>query len=200
MPEAEAAHLLRVYSEAGVILEYGSGGSTELAARMPGKYIMSVESDRDWARHLRQRLCGPDILSPAVVHHVGIGKTGPWGRPLDTTSWRRFHAYPNDVWDQGWFRHPDVVLVDGRFRTGCFAAVLLRIQRPVRVLFDDYGVRPLYHQVEEFVRPVAMVGRMAEFRIEPGQIAPQKIGLLIGLFFQGSVHGVTEAFYQRPSV
>lgn len=196
MPEDEAAHLTRVYSEASVILEYGSGGSTELGSRMPGKYIMSVESDRDWARSLRQRLCGPDILSPVVVHHVDIGRTGPWGRPRDDRAWRRFHAYPNEVWEQKWFRHPDVVLIDGRFRTACFATILLRVERPVRVLFDDYGVRPLYHQVEEFVRPAAMFGRMAEFRVEPGRVDPRKIGLLISQFFQGSIQGMTEADYQ----
>lgn len=199
MPEAEIAHLGHVYSGAGVILEYGSGGSTELGARMPGKYIMSVESDRDWARSLRRKLCGPDILSPAVIHHVDIGQTGQWGRPLDAHAWRRFHAYPNEVWEQGWFRHPDVVLIDGRFRTACFATVMLRAERPVRVLFDDYGVRLLYHQVENFLRPTRMIGRMAEFHVEPGRIDPRKAGLLISQFFQGSIQGMTEEDYQlRP--
>lgn len=196
MPEAEVAHLKRVYAEANVILEYGSGGSTELGARMPGKYIMSVESDQNWARDLRQKLCGPDILSPVIVHHADIGPTGPWGRPLDTSAWRRFHAYPNEVWDQSWFRHPDVVLIDGRFRTACFATVMMRAERPVRVLFDDYGVRPMYHQIEEFLRPTAMIGRMAEFWIEPGPLDPRKTSLLISQFFQGALHGMTEASYR----
>lgn len=197
MPAAEVEHLRRVYADAEVILEYGSGGSTELAARLPGKYIMSVESDRDWARTLRSKLCGPEIVSPAVVYHSDIGTTGPWGRPLDDHAWRRFHSYPNAVWEQSWFRHPDVVLIDGRFRTACFATVLMRAERPVRVLFDDYGVRPLYHQVEKFVRPTAMIGRMADFRIEPGQIDPKQIGLLVSQFFQGTVHGISETHYQR---
>lgn len=196
MPDAEVAHLKRVYSDATVILEYGSGGSTELAARMPGKYIMSVESDRDWARNLREKLCSPEILSPVVVHHADIGRTGPWGRPLDTEAWRSFPDYPNGVWDQTWFRHPDVVLIDGRFRTACFATVLLRAEKPVRVLFDDYGVRPLYHQIEEFLRPRKMIGRMAEFRVEPRHINSRKTGLLIRQFFQGSLHGTNETYYQ----
>lgn len=196
MPKEEVAHLTQVYSDATVILEYGSGGSTELGARMPNKYIMSVESDREWARSLRQRLHRSDVRSPIVVHHVDIGETGPWGRPLDARAWRRFHLYPNEVWDQPWFRHPDVILIDGRFRTACFATVLMRTEKPVRILFDDYAIRPLYHQIEEFVQPTASIGRMAEFWIEPGQVERKKAGLLIRQFFQGSIHGAGEAYYQ----
>ena len=196
MPEAEVEHFTQAYTEAKVILEYGSGGSTEVAARMPGKYIMSVESDRAWARALRGKLTGPEILSRPVVYHVDIGPTGPWGRPLSDSIWRNYHAYPNGVWDQSWFRHPDVVLIDGRFRTACLATILLRAERPVRVLFDDYGVRPLYHQVEALIKPSRMIGRMAEFLVEPNRVHQRDIGLLIGQFFQVSLHGMTEKEYQ----
>lgn len=196
MPEAEVEHLTHAYAEAKVILEYGSGGSTKVAARMPGKYIMSVESDRAWARELRQTLAGPDILSRSVIHHVDIGVTGPWGRPLNDREWRDFHHYPNSVWDQPWFRHPDVVLIDGRFRTACLAAVLLRAERPVQVLFDDYGVRPLYHQLEKIIKPARMVGRMAEFHIKPNLTRQRDMGLLIWQFFQVSLHGMLEKDYQ----
>lgn len=194
MPEAESKYLRDAYQEARVILEYGSGGSTRMAASMPGKYIMSVESDRDWARELRHELIGS--RSPVTILHVDVGKTGPWGRPLDETAWRRFHAYPNLVWDQKWFRHPDVVLIDGRFRTACFSTIFLRAERPVRVLFDDYGVRPLYHQVEQFLKPKAVVGRLAEFWVEPGQVKPKMISTIIAQFFKGSVHGTVEKDYQ----
>ena len=197
MPEAEVEHLTRAYADARVILEYGSGGSTEIAAHMPGKYIMSVESDRAWARALREKLSGSEVLSHAVIHHVDIGATGPWGRPLDDHAWRNFHAYPNDIWEQSWFRHPDVVLIDGRFRNACLATVLLRAERPVRVLFDDYGVRPLYHQIEEIIEPVRMIGRMAEFHVEPGRVRPHQIGVLLRQFFWVSVHGMSEQDYQQ---
>lgn len=196
MPEAETVHLSQSYSDATVILEYGSGASTELGARMPGKYIMSVESDRQWARDLREKLSVPEVVSPVVVHHADVGKTGPWGKPVDTKAWRRFPFYPNEVWDQSWFRHPDLVLIDGRFRTACFVTVLMRAEKPVRVLFDDYGVRPLYHQVEALLKPRAMIGRMAEFWVEPNQIDRHKVGLLVRQFFYGALHGEGEAFYQ----
>jgi len=196
MPAEEVEHLTQVYSESTVILEYGSGGSTELGARMPGKYIMSVESDRQWSRDLREKLNVPAVLSPVVVHHTNVGMTGPWGRPVDLQAWRCFPNYPNEVWDQTWFRHPDVVLIDGRFRNACFATVLMRAEKPVRVLFDDYTVRPLYHQIEQFLPPCRMIGRMAEFWVEPGGVDLQQFSLLVRQYFLGSLHGVSEAYYQ----
>ena len=53
LPEAEAAHSRAAYKDAKAILEYGSGGSTVMAAEMPGKRVWSVESDADWAQMMR---------------------------------------------------------------------------------------------------------------------------------------------------
>ena len=36
MPEAESALLRETYGRAGVILEYGTGGSTVVASELPG--------------------------------------------------------------------------------------------------------------------------------------------------------------------
>lgn len=195
MPDTEAEYLTAAYAEAQVILEYGSGGSTQIAARMPGKYVMSVESDLAWARALRQSLRAPDVQARSVVHHADIGETGPWGRPLDDRNWQSYPAYSSAPWDQVWFRHPDLVLIDGRFRTACFATVLMRATRPVRILFDDYTLRPHYHKVEQVLKPLRLVGRLAEFHVEPGMLRPQDMGLLIQQFFWVTLHGVKEAVY-----
>lgn len=194
MPEKETDHLTKVYAKARVILEYGSGGSTHLAATMPGKYIMSVESDFDWTRDLRRDLAG--AASSVILHHVDIGPTGPWGRPLNDERWRAFHRYPNSVWEQTWFRQPDVVLIDGRFRTACLAAVMLRTTRPVTVLFDDYGVRDRYRLVEKIIKPSRSIGRMAEFQVQPNAVSQSEIGFVVEQFFQMTVHGEGEAAYR----
>jgi hypothetical protein len=52
LPEAEAATIRAAYERAGVILEYGSGGSTVLGAEL-GKRVLSVESDKAWAQMMR---------------------------------------------------------------------------------------------------------------------------------------------------
>lgn len=189
MPEAEAAHLLAAYEEAQVILEYGSGGSTRAAAQMSGKLVFSVESDRDWARSLRREIAAFPPRSQVIILHVDIGRTGPWGRALDESAWRNYHRYPNAIWDEPYFRHPDLVLIDGRFRAACLLTVALRASRPVRVLFDDYHDRPKYHMVERILQPVRSIGRMAEFHVEPGSVRNEDMGFLIGQYFDVTVHG-----------
>lgn len=184
LPPKEAAYLRSHYERASTILEYGSGGSTWLGASLPGKYIMSVESDERWAADIREKIEQGGLPSAAIIWYVNVGPTGPWGRPIDDRAWKRFHLYPLSVWDQSFMRHPDVILIDGRFRAACFAAACLRISRPTTVLFDDYADRPRYHAVERIVRPVEMVGRMAVFHLKPGLIPPDQWTNVIGLFGQ----------------
>ena len=89
MPEAEAAHLRAAYAEADAILEYGAGGSTMLAARMPGKRVWSVESDADWAATLRDRLDadppaeGTEIEATVPLSHL-LTPQGPSPRAAET--------------------------------------------------------------------------------------------------------------------
>ncbi len=192
-PEAEAAHLRAAQGHARVILEYGTGGSTWMAAEQPGKLVLGVESDRDWALRLQAALdrgwLAGDLASGGIVHHVDIGPTGAWGRPRDARAWARFHRYPLEIWDQPFFRHPDLILIDGRFRPACLATACLRITRPVTVLFDDYTDRPAYHAVERFARPARCIGRMAEFHLTPGQVPQADLGRVIDLFARPSFAG-----------
>lgn len=186
MPEAEATYLQECYAHARVILEYGSGGSTELAAQMSGKLIMSIESDRDWARSLRQKIAAQAPLSQVIIQHVDIGQTGSWGRAVDNNKWQSYHRYPNAIWEAPFFRHPDVILIDGRFRTACLMTAILRITRPLTVLFDDYVTRPKYQLIEQVIRPKRLVGRMAEFNLQPGLAQNKDIGFIIEQFFQAT--------------
>lgn len=181
-PDVEAAHVRAAYAEARAILEYGSGGSTVMAAEMAGKYILSVESDRAWAMSLQLYLDEAEIRSAATVWHVDIGETGDWGRPRDHTAWRQFPSYAMGIWEEPFFRHPDVILIDGRFRAACLLTAALRIERPVTVLFDDYYDRPRYHAVEEVIAPTRQIGRMAEFALTPGGVSPQAVTHLVQSF------------------
>lgn len=177
---AQEAEALRHYYKAGRnILEYGSGGSTVLGARA-GCSILSVESDKAWADRLAAQLA---LISPkARVHHVDIGPTGRWGKPIDVTAFPKFHAYPLSVWDRPDCKEPDLVLIDGRFRAACLVAVRLRIKRPTTVLFDDYVDRPQYHGVEYLARLDEMIGRMARFTVTPGPIPAEMMTTAIGWF------------------
>lgn len=167
LPAAEADLLIGEYARAGVILEYGTGGSTVLAGDAEGRTVFSVESDRDWLDDLAAWFAAHPPRAAVHLHHADVGPTGKWGAPTNNRAWARFHRYPLGVWEREDFVHPDLVLIDGRFRAGCLLATLFRIDRPVTVLFDDYTGRPGYHAVERYVQPSELVGRMARFELTP---------------------------------
>ena len=183
MPEVEAAAYAAGLRAAQVVLEYGSGGSTVLAAEM-GKTVFSVESDAEWLQGMRDWFTRHPAKGKLVLHHADIGPTGKWGMPTGPKAFRRFPGYALDIWDHPDFEHPDLVLIDGRFRPACLLATAFRITRPVTVLFDDYTGREPYHAIEAMFRPVALHGRMAEFHLEPTPIPADKLAWAMGWFLK----------------
>jgi len=169
LPEAEAARLRDAYEQAGVILEYGSGGSTVMAGEMPAKRVFTVESDQSWAEMMRAwfHQAPPATGTEVDIIWSDIGPTKEWGYPAGNSEWQRYARYPLEVWELPEMRQPDVVLVDGRFRAGCVLAAAFRTKAPVRVFVDDYARRRHYHRVEAFVGEPRMTGRMAEFDVMP---------------------------------
>ncbi len=172
MPEAEALAWAAACADAQRVLEYGSGGSTLVAAEA-GCEVWSVESDGAWAQMMRDWFAA----HPAKVHihHADIGPTREWGHPADEGAFRRWPDYALKIWDLPGFSHPDLVLVDGRFRLACFLTVAYRITRPVTLFFDDYAPREAYHKAEDLARPTEMIGRMARFDLHPVQLTPDRL-------------------------
>ncbi len=166
-PAEVAAYVKNLYAQAAVILEYGSGGSTLLAANMPGKTVISVENDARWAEDMQGWIANATLPSTPRIYPIDVGETGQWARPKNARQWKRFHTYPLKVWDEPYFEQPDVILIDGRFRIACFVTAYLRATKPMIVLFDDYLDRPHYHVVERLVMPTEYVGRMARFDLQP---------------------------------
>ncbi|GGE03411.1 hypothetical protein SAMN05421774_101624 [Gemmobacter megaterium] len=182
LPQAEAALVRATYDQAGVILEYGSGGSTVMAAEMPGKTVFSVESDHGWLTMMEGWFAANPPASTVRMHHGDIGPTGAWGRPADETTFRKWPGYALSVWDRPDFVQPDVVLIDGRFRAACLMTVALRTTRPVTVLFDDYTERKPYHTVETLLPRAGTVGRMVRFEVAPMALPPERLQWLVGLY------------------
>jgi hypothetical protein len=181
MPEAEAGVLREAYEGARVILEYGSGGSTVLAGGLNGKVVFSVEGDRKWLRMMRRWFRDNPPLASVHLHWADIGPVKRWGIPRDDASFRTWPDYPLSVWDRPDFVQPDTVLIDGRFRLGCFLATLLRLSAPAVVLFDDYFPRKKYRVAEDFATPVARIGRMARFEVTPLKLDATDLRRVIGL-------------------
>lgn len=171
LPQDAGDFLRECLTSSQAYLEYGSGGSTILSLEKDVADIFSVECDVNWAEKVEQFVSEKKLGSPGFrMHKVYIGPVKSWARPKNRKFARHFGRYPNSVWSRHDFVHPDLVLIDGRFRVACFVACALNAQKPARILFDDYLDRPYYHIVEEIVRPTQLVGRMAVFDIKPNML------------------------------
>ena len=100
MPEAESAAVLAAYQSAEVILEYGTGGSTVLAADLPGRRVFSVESSAEWLAMMQDWFTAQPPKAQLVLHHANIGPTRKWGYPASTDRVDRWALYPVSVWDR----------------------------------------------------------------------------------------------------
>lgn len=181
-PDEVSDWVCDLYGDAETILEYGSGGSTVMASEMSGKTVFSVESDPNWCQKMQAYFDHVGTTSNVTMHYANIGPVGKWGRPNSDKRWACFHRYPNSVWDREDFVAPDLVLVDGRFRAACVMTTLLRTEKPVTLLFDDYVGRKQYHRVEHFVKPVEIRARMARFDIIPASLPKGDLTQVLALF------------------
>lgn len=166
-PAAMRTYVEARYSAADVILEYGMGGSTAFAAGLPGKTVLSVENAKPFYDSMVAYFANVPPVAKVVLHHQDVGKTKAWGFPADASGWPRYHDYPMSIWRHPDFVQPDLVLIDGRFRVGCFLATLFLTEKPLTVLFDDYTKRGYYHLVERYAPRAETVGRMVRFDLEP---------------------------------
>lgn len=164
-PEGRALLAERL-GKSKIFLEYGSGGSSVMAAQSNIRKIYSIDSDETYLRAVQARIgqLGGDLEKYLPIY-ADIGPTGDWGRPRDYGSAALWPAYANEPWNvmekQG--ASPDLILVDGRFRVACFLISALLADEGCVILFDDYFDRPGYHVVEKYLKPVRAAGRMAEF-------------------------------------
>lgn len=183
-PETQKYFIERLPSSKSY-LEFGSGGSTMLAARL-GVRTVSIESDRHYASSVRRAL-GPSSTVDLV--HVNIGWTRDWGHPVfvdpspaRVAKWRR---YVDTALVKIRGDLPDFVLVDGRFRPACALHVAQQASdenAATDILFDDYTGRADYHAVEQWLGAPVLIGRSALFEIRPDRRIDIPADALTALF------------------
>jgi hypothetical protein len=147
-------------------LEFGSGGSTIYALKKTNvAHVYSVESDALFLEEIQNVLTEIERSRLTNVH-IDIGETGSCGFPVDESGIHNYWSYPSTVWgmiaDQS--HHPDLILIDGRFRVACFLISLLHARANTTIIFDDFYDRDHYHLVQRFLEPTQRVGRAAIFR------------------------------------
>ncbi|MDP5031851.1 hypothetical protein [Paraglaciecola sp.] len=165
------------YKQASLIVEYGSGGSTLLAAKL-NKKIITVESSNTWLLELVGAAAHQKLKGTIIPLWVDVGPTGEWGAPKDDTRLRNWINYSRAPWQYCNQNKlvPDLVLIDGRFRVACFLAVCASIQRETIILFDDYEERPHYFLAEKLFKKIDVIDkRMAVFKIKPNMLSSQDL-------------------------
>lgn len=172
-PEEVREVVCAQYDAAEVILEYGSGGSTAYGAAQPGKTLYSVEGDKAWHKAMQSHFAAHPPKADLHLIHADIGETKEWSWPKGNGKWFRYPDYCFGVWQRDDLKTPDLVLIDGRFRAGCFLATMVSITRPTRVLVDDFvGREDKYGVITEFATPTVFHGRMAQFDLSPISTLP----------------------------
>lgn len=78
LPPAEAELLATSLSQASVVLEYGSGGSTLLALEDPSLRVMTVETDAAYLARVTEAVPDQDLDRLRALH-VDLGPTREWG-------------------------------------------------------------------------------------------------------------------------
>jgi hypothetical protein len=97
-PAAVRAYVEDHYRKAGVILEYGMGGSTAFAASLPGKTVLSEENAKPFYDSMVGYFAAVPPKAKVILHHQDVGKTKAWGFPADHSGWPRYHDYPMSIW------------------------------------------------------------------------------------------------------
>jgi hypothetical protein len=147
-------------------MEFGTGGSTCLAAAMGKETIISIDSSDEWLAKVHAECSLMPNLPPPRLINVDIGPTGEWGVPIDPSTRERWPSYYQAVWTaEPESAECDLFLIDGRFRVACFMSVVLRCGPTAIILIHDFFSRPHYHVVKEVCGEIARAEELSAFQV-----------------------------------
>lgn len=153
-------------------IEFGSGGSTVMAAKL-GIPTISVEGDHFFASQVAKKIGNNHSVK---LLRPPIGMTGLWGVPVPGTPtpervarWSAYIDMPFAELQRAKQPFPDLFLVDGRFRAACALRAALetsRVGKEADLLFDDYERdNHDYSVIEQLLPPPQRIGRSAVFKL-----------------------------------
>jgi hypothetical protein len=154
MTRNERILLLREMKKAKIYAEWGCGGSTELACKLPHlEKIITIESSQEFMNGLINNSTCLKGNAKIVPIYVNIGPTGTWGVPQDKKSSDKWPSYPDAIMQVTESSKPDFFLIDGRFRIACALRLLLTYRNNPKGLtfaIHDFFWRNVYHSILHF--------------------------------------------------
>jgi len=173
---------------ASTYLEWGSGGSTVLAAWravQEGKplYMVSVDSSEAWIRQLRSKhpvLVEAEAAGKLAFRAADTGAVGAWGHPVywnsRTPALQRSQATAYVEMANASQCCFNLVLVDGRFRVACMLHALRLAHERTVVLVHDSPRYLLHPAVQRYYQVAFQIGELAALRPREGAIEEAKLG------------------------
>jgi hypothetical protein len=143
--------------------EFGTGGSTCLAASLVRNSVTSVDSSREWLDLVHKECDVKGLPIKPMLLHVDIGTVVEWGRPVQFSRRSAWSDYHSSVWSNPRSKEADFYLVDGRFRVACFMQILLHSQHDALIAIHDFASRAQYHVVREVAREIAIANEFSVF-------------------------------------
>jgi hypothetical protein len=161
MTKAEIELLTPHLRRSRYYLEFGTGGSTVLAANECKGTLVCVDSDAAWISKLKE----VDEIKKGVAanritfYHADLGPIGPWGVPKDESrikAWKNYYVAPWVIRDFDY----DLILIDGRFRVMCALSAAINADRSSIIAIHDYGNRRPYYAVEKYFDVISTVDKL----------------------------------------
>ena len=135
-----------------VVFEYGSGSSTLYFSRRAA-WIFSIEHDRDWFDHIQQILNEQAIKNAdcRLIEPKTLIENQETGYLSSSSSDKNksFESYVKsiDAFPDGYF---DIIMVDGRSRTGCITHAKTKIKQGGYIVVDN-SERAYYFDGNDFL-------------------------------------------------
>jgi hypothetical protein len=148
-------------------LEFGSGGSTWLAAANLKQWLITIDSSQEWLKNVEGNTA-KSATKPETVF-VDIGPVGMWGTPIDSASKDKWPGYHEAIWEREQSANADLYFVDGRFRVASAVQCLLHSAPGALIAIHDFSDRPQYHIIRELAREISIVERLSIF-VTPGSL------------------------------
>ena len=162
----------KICKNAGVFLEYGSGGSTIYLLRKE-KLVYSVESNHEFYEYMNSITLVKKSLGKNLLYKfVDLGFTNQWGKPLETTESYHWKDYYSEIWRDidPVINKIDVVFIDGRFRVCCCLYSISKLLeynwKNTVFVIHDFWARSKYHVVLEFLDEIKSVSNLTLLRLK----------------------------------
>lgn len=166
MQDEEKILLWREMKKASSFFEYGSGGTTELACQAENlQHIVSVDGTREFLDALMYKSSCLQKSTKWTPYYVDIGQSREFGYPIE----HKPIQWANYTESVAKFQHlkPDLVLIDGRFRTTSALHTLLSSDPNTRIAIHDFYTRNSYLVLLDFTDIVDCIGNLVILQKKP---------------------------------